>query len=451
MSTALTEPLPTSLAGVAIRPDDARYGHVASTYLRGGAPALVLAPTSVDQVRDAVRYAADQPVQLSVRSGGHGISGRSTNHGGIVIDVSALNRIEVIDPGAGAVRLQPGARWGEVAQALAPHGLAISSGDYGGVGVGGLATAGGIGYLGRAHGLTIDHVRGVDLVTADGALVRADTTTNPDLFWGVLGAGANFGIVTSFDMVADRVGLVGDGQLYLDASGTADFLQRFGAAAEGAPRDTTAFLTMGRPSGGQHPAMVRVVVDSDDPDLVTNRLRPFLRVAPVLARSVRLRDYPDLIGVPPRHGGAPGTHETAMRSALIGTITPKVATAMADLLASGRAPFFQLRTVGGAIADVPVDATAYGHRDAIFSASAVGWPGREFDALWDALRAHAVGLYLSFETGDVADRLGDAFPPATLARLRALKARWDPAAVFRDNFNVATGVMGARELPRGRP
>ena len=136
-----------------------------------------------------------------MRSGGHGISGRSTNDGGIVIDVGRLNAIAV---DGDRVRLGPGARWGEVAQALAPHGLGMSSGDYGDVGVGGLATAGGIGFLARKHGLTIDHVTGAELVLADGSLVRADD----DLLWAVRGAGGNFGIVTAFELEAYPVGNV---------------------------------------------------------------------------------------------------------------------------------------------------------------------------------------------------------------------------------------------------
>jgi FAD/FMN-containing dehydrogenase len=117
-------------------------------------------------------------VPLSVRSGGHGVSGRSTNDGGIVIDLGKLDQVEVLDPKSGRVRVGPGARWGDVAHALAPHGLAISSGDYGDVGVGGLATPGGIGFLGRKFGLTIDRVAAAEVMLPDGTVVRADGDTN---------------------------------------------------------------------------------------------------------------------------------------------------------------------------------------------------------------------------------------------------------------------------------
>ena len=155
-----------------------------------------------------------------MRSGGHGISGRSTNDGGIVIDLARLDGMEVLDSSRRLVRIGAGARWKDVAAFLAPHGWALSSGDYGGVGVGGLATAGGIGWLVREHGLTIDHVRAVELVLADGSIVRADATEHSDLFWAVRGAGANVGIVTAFECEVDEVGDLGFAQLAFDATDT---------------------------------------------------------------------------------------------------------------------------------------------------------------------------------------------------------------------------------------
>src|SRR5690606_12101842 len=198
------------LASTAVEPGDDAYRSVSSTYLRGRAPGLVLRPLSVQQVAEALSFArAHTPVPLGVRSGGHGIRRRSTDRGGLVIDVGGMNTIAVLDHATRRVRIGPGATWKQVAKTLAPFGWALGSGDYGGVGVGGLATAGGIGLLSRKHGLTIDHVKAVDLVLADGTPVRATDTENADLFWGVRGAGANFGIATSFEFEASEVGEVG--------------------------------------------------------------------------------------------------------------------------------------------------------------------------------------------------------------------------------------------------
>ncbi|WP_121701556.1 LLM class flavin-dependent oxidoreductase, partial [Streptomyces sp. E5N298] len=177
------EGAPPEMAEV-VEPGDPAYAQLRSGYLRGGAPGIILRAAMNEQVTQALAFARRHPgVALSRRSAGHGVSGRSTNDGGIVIDVSLMNAIEVLDRKTRRVRIGPGARWAEVAAALEPYGWALSSGDYGGVGVGGLATAGGIGYLARGHGLTIDRLRAVEMVLADGSVVRADDSENPDLFW----------------------------------------------------------------------------------------------------------------------------------------------------------------------------------------------------------------------------------------------------------------------------
>ncbi|PXY29052.1 FAD-linked oxidase [Prauserella coralliicola] len=429
--------VPAALAAAAIEPGDVGYAGVRSTYLRGGAPGLVLRPGTEEEVAEALAFARAHPrLPLSLRSGGHGISGRSTNDGGIVIDVSRLNSIEVVDPARRRVHIGPGARWADVAAALAPHGLALTSGDYGGVGVGGLATAGGLGFLAREHGLTIDHLRAVRMVLADGSVVRASDDENPELFWAVRGAGANFGVVTSFEFEADEVGDVGWARLVFDASDTAGLLHRWGATQEAAPRDVTSFLLVGPPRRGRPPvAHLMAMVDSADPETVLDRLRPFAEIGPLHDQSVVLTSYASVMAnaSPEAHNGH---GEPVTRSAFAEHITPEFAADAERLLRSGAVYFFQIRAVGGAVADVPPDATAYAHRSANFSVTTFGVDRRRVDAEWDRLAGHLDGLYLSFETDPRPERLADAFPPATLRRLRELKATYDPGNVFRDNFNV---------------
>ena len=428
--------LPVSLAAGAVEPGDARYSRVRSTYLRGGSPGLVLQVGSTAEVVDALAFARAQGVPLAVRSGGHGISGRSTNDGGIVIDLSRMNTIDITDKETRRVRIGAGARWMDVAAALAPFGWALSSGDYGGVGVGGLATAGGIGWLTRKHGLTIDHLRAVDMVLVDGTVTRASATENPELFWAVRGAGANFGIVTSFDFEVDEVGDVGWAQLALDASDTAGFLYRWGSAQEAAPRDLTSFLIMGRPRPRQPMvATIMAMVDSDDPDTIIDRLQPIADAGPLLDQSVTITSYAAVMANA-SSAGHNGQGDPVARSALIDHLTPEFAEAAAGMLASGAVYFFQIRSVGGAVADVPSSDTAYSHRSANFSVVALGADRARLDQEWDRLQPHFKGLYLSFETDLRAGRLDDAFPAATLARLRDLKAIVDPDNVFRDNFNI---------------
>lgn len=434
--------VPPTLAESAVEPGDAPYATVRSTYLRGGAPGLVLRPTDAAQVAEAVRFARSQPVPLSIRSAGHGISGRSTNDGGIVIDVSRMNAIEVLDEARRLVRLEPGARWGEVATALAPYGWAISSGDFGGVGVGGLATTGGIGFLGRAHGLTIDHVRAVEVVLADGSQVRASAEENPDLFWGMRGAGFNFGIVTAFELEADEVSAVGVAQLVFDANDTADFLQRWGAAVEAAPRELTSFLTMGAPRDGQVMAQTTTVIDSEDPDTILAMLQPFAQIAPLVGQAIQVVPYPALVTAPDAQQYSQG--EPVTRTGFLEHLTPAFAADAERLIRSGRTFFFQIRALGGATSDVPPDATAFAHRSANFSVVAFGAGRAQLDGIWDPMHHHFDGLYPSFETDPRPERLLDAYPPATLARLRELKARYDPDNVFRDNLNIVPEGARAR-------
>ena len=429
--------IPASLAHTVVEPGDFGYSKVRSTYMRGGSPGLVLQVDSVELVQQAVAFARSHPgVALGIRSAGHGISGRSTNADGIIIDVSKLNSIEVLDESARLVRVGPGALWSEVAAKLAPFGWALSSGDYGGVGVGGLATAGGIGWLSRKHGLTIDHLRAVELVLANGEFVRATATENSDLFWAARGAGANIGIATAFEFEVDEVGDVGWAQLVFDASDTAGFLERWGEAVEAAPRDLTSNLLMGATQPGQQAmAQVFAVVDSSDPDTIIEQLQPLAQIAPLVDQSVELKPYAAVIANNVGPGGK-GQGEPTARSGLAEHITPEFAAAIERMLATGAVYFFQIRSVGGAVADVDPDDTAYAHRSANFSLAGIGSSAARIDAAWDELRPFFSGLYLSFETGAGERELEAAFPPATLARLREIKGRVDPDNVFKDNFPV---------------
>jgi alkanesulfonate monooxygenase SsuD/methylene tetrahydromethanopterin reductase-like flavin-dependent oxidoreductase (luciferase family)/FAD/FMN-containing dehydrogenase len=431
--------VPASLAADAVEPGDSAFARVRSTYLRAGSPGLVLRPRDTAGVVDALAYARRHPdVPLGIRSAGHGVSGRSTNDGGIIIDVSRMNAIEILDEKTRRIRVEAGARWQEIAAALAPHGWALTSGDYGGVGVGGLATAGGVGWLAREHGLTIDHLRAAEVVLADGSIVRVSEHENPDLFWAIRGAGANFGIVTSFEFEVDEIGdSIGWAQLALEASDPATLLERWGAAVEAAPRDLTSELIMGGIKQNK-PAVAQVlaVVDSEDPDTIIERLQPLADAALLLDQSVQLVPY-SAVMANAQGGSHDGRGEPHSRSGLLEHITPEFAAAAQRLLESGAVYFFQIRSVGGAVSDVDADATAYANRSANVSVVALGANGERRDAMWEEVYEYFTGLYLSFETDLRVERLEDAFPPATLSRLRQLKDRYDPDNMFRDNFNVA--------------
>jgi len=304
------------------------------------------------------------------------------------------------------------------------------------VGVGGLATAGGIGWMARQHGLTIDHLRAAEIVLADGSLVRAGESEHSDLFWAIRGAGANFGIVTAFEFEVDDVGEVGFSQLVFDASDLAGLLERWGAVVENSPRDLTSFLIVSRQRGGQMIAVALSMVASNDAETILARLQPMAQIAPLLNQSVYLTSYASVMANAALDDHA-GVGEPLSRTGLLDHITPEFAQAAERLVLSGASYFFQIRSVGGAVADVDPDATAYANRSANFSVVAFGASPARIEEHWPALYDHFEGLYLSFESTRSIERLYDSFPPRTLARLRDLKGTYDPENVFRDNFNIA--------------
>ncbi|MGW3149507.1 FAD-binding oxidoreductase [Streptomyces sp. NPDC001177] len=432
-SQALPPALPESLDPIAIRPGDDDYDAVRHTYTRLGSPAVVLPVRNPRDIAAALAYARTAQVPVTARSGGHGISGRSTNDRGLVIDLSRLNAVEVLDVHSGRIRVEAGARWGDVAAALAPYGLVLSSGDTGDVGVGGLATAGGIGLMSRLHGLTIDHMRAAELVLADGSMVRTDAENDPDLFWAVRGAGANFGVATAFEFQADPGGQVTVAVTVYDAADTVAFLTRWGAAVEGAPRSVTSFLTLVTGPGGRPMAQVMTVHAGAETQAVRDAFVPLLSAGVVLQNQVFVTSYHQLL--PARHEMHHAQQPlTVSRSGLLEHLTPLAAEAIASLL--GAAVMVQLRSVGGAVNDLPPTAMAYAHRTQNFSLMAATVPALrdDLDQRWEQLYPLLNGLYLSFETRSGRRQLQDAFPGAVLDRLIALKSRYDPAHLFDNNF-----------------
>lgn len=443
--------LPASLARSAVEPGDRAYARTRHNYLRAGSPGLILRPQGPGEVAEALGYARSQDVPLAVRSAGHGVSGRSTNDGGVVIDLGRMDAIEVLDATTRRVRLGPGATWGAVAEALAPHGWAITSGDYGGVGVGGLATTGGIGLLGRLQGLTIDHLVAADVVTADGRLVRASADENEDLFWGLRGAGANLGVVTSFELEVGALGDVVYSIMALDATDTSGVLERWAATVAAAPRELTSFLTLSPARRGQAPiAQLMTIWASADVEGAVTQLQALSDAGPPLQHQAYLLPYAGVMRQVDAHhtGGA----DPAVRSALVTDLDRDVAGAFARVALSGTSSFLQVRATGGATNDVAPDATAYAHRHQRFLLTAMSGSQPALDELWDTeMGPHADGLYLSFDTDTRPERLADAFPGETLSRLRTIKARWDPDNVFRSNFPIPVAVDEQRSVVAGTP
>jgi len=443
MRSAL-ETLRRDFGGDIIEPGGAEYESASRSVLVEGSPACVLRPKSVGDVQAAVRFAAGAGLALSVRGGGHAFPGFGTNDGGVVIDLGQLATVEVIDDERHLVRIGGGATWGDVAAALAPHGLAISSGDTKSVGVGGLTLSGGIGWKVRKYGLALDNLVAAEVVTADGEVVRADAAENPELFWALRGGGGNFGIVTAFDFAAHPTTEVFHGKIAFPAGEAATVLQGWADYVRTAPEELTSIANFANPflGGPEAPVEIHIVFDSDDPELAGKALDPIRRLGTVIDDDVAPTSAADLLVdgmIPP-----PGI-QLATRSAFVDRESvSEVLQILAEVGTSQGSPVISVRSVGGAVSRVPDDATAYAHRRAelMFVMTTVGpkpvldaaRPG--LDAIWGRLAPHVNGAYANFLATATEEDVAAVYPPETYRRLAAVKRQYDPGNLFAGNHNV---------------
>ncbi len=441
MSSAV-ENLRRTFGGDIIEPGGAEYESASRSVLALGSPACVLRPKTVADVQEGVRFAADAGLVLSVRGGGHAFPGFGTNDGGVVIDLSNLATIEIID--GHLVRIGGGANWGQVAAALAPHGLAISSGDTRSVGVGGLTLTGGIGWKVRKYGLALDNVVAAEVVTANGDVVRATAEENPELFWALRGGGGNFGIVTAFDFAAHPTTDVFFGKIAFPASETATVLQGWAEYVRTAPEELTSIANFANPFAGgpEAPVEIHVAYDGDDPELAAEALEPIRRLGTVIDDDVTPKPYADTLVegmVPP-----PGI-QFLTRSAFVDKESvPEVLRILAEVGASQGSPAIAVRSVGGAVSRVPDDATAYAHRQAeLMFVTATGGPQPvveaarpALEAIWARLAPHVSGTYANFLSSATEDDVAAIYPAETYQRLAAVKRQYDPDNLFSRNHNV---------------
>lgn len=421
---------------IAIRPGDTGYDEARTTIAGTAEPAVVLRPTDTAEVVAALEYVRAAGLDLAIRSGGHNALGFGNSDGGAVIDVSRLDSVEVL--GDGRARIGAGAKWGAAAAALAEHGLAITSGDTVSVGVGGLTQAGGIGWMVRKHGLTLDSVLGAEVVTASGEVVRADAQTNADLFWALRGGAGNFGIVTAFEFQAQPVTTIHFGTIAYALDDVPQLLKGWAAVMESAPEELSTALAL-MPGFGDFPAgaILWVAYCGDDPSAID----PLRSLGNVQSDTVSEKRYADVLEEAHPPEGIQPVIGNAFLEQLSGDAIDAITAAYAGGTA-GRVVFF--RSLGGAMGRVDADATAFAHRGAqVLVVSAkflpLDAPGDLVEAArseWQTIGRHGIGSYAGFLGSDTPEDLAALYPPATLARLVEVKRAWDPDNVFRRNFNI---------------
>jgi FAD/FMN-containing dehydrogenase len=448
--------LRTTLSGQVIAPDDAEYDK-ARTVFPGGIdrrPAVIIRVADATDISRVVSLARETGMELAIRSGGHSAAGHGVSDGGIVLDLSAMRALD-IDTEQRVAWAETGMTAGEYTTAAGAHGLATGFGDTGSVGIGGITLGGGVGYLVRKHGLTIDSLLAAEVVTADGQLLRVDAETHPDLFWSIRGGGGNFGVATRFKFQLHQVDTIVGGMLFLPA--TPDVIASFIAEAEAAPEELSTIANiMPAPPMPFVPAehhgklsIMAFLVYAGATEAGERAIAPFRSLATPIADMVKPMRYPELY--PPDDESYHPT--AAARTMFVDTVDRRTAETIVDYLQASNASMrvAQLRVLGGAMARVPADATAFAHRASRImvnvAAFYIGPEDRVVREAWvsdfaAALRQSDTGLYVSFLGDEGEDRIRAAYPGTTWDRLVAIKRRYDPNNLFRLNQNIPPTTRG---------
>jgi FAD/FMN-containing dehydrogenase len=447
-----TETIPqlSGVVGRVIGPEDADYDKARTSFYGGvdRRPAAIVRVADANDVARVITLVRESGTEFVVRSGGHGVAGYALPDDGIVLDLADMRALD-IDVERRTAWAEAGLTAAEYTTAADAHGLATGFGDTGSVGLGGLTLGGGIGYLVRKHGLTIDDLLAADVVTADGQLLRVNAESHPDLFWAIRGGGGNFGVATRFQFRLHPVGTIVGGMMMLPA--TAEVIQSFIELAEAAPEElSTIANVMPAPpmpfvAAEHHGKLVifAMLCYAGAVEAGERAVAPFRALAAPIVDMVKPSRYPEMY--PPED---PNYHPIATgRTMFIDSVDRGVAEMIVEQLNTSTASMrvAQLRVLGGAMARVPIDATAFAHRRSRIMVNVAALYERpEQAAVYEpwvtgfaaALKQGDSGAYVNFLVDEGEARIRDAYPGKTWDRLRSIKRRHDPTNLFRLNQNI---------------
>ncbi|HWC11492.1 MAG TPA: FAD-binding oxidoreductase [Acidimicrobiales bacterium] len=441
--------------GDVILPADARYDEQRKVW--NGAidrrPGLIARCAGVSDVRTAVRFAREHELLVAVRGGGHSFPGLSVCDGGMVIDLGPMKGIRV-DPEARTVRAQAGVLLGELDRETQAFGMAVPAGIVSHTGVAGLTLGGGIGWIMRKHGLTIDQLLSVDVVTADGDLVTASDDRNADLFWGVRGGGGNFGIVTEFEFRLNPLGpQVVAGPVFWPMSQAPDVLRFYREWIADCPDDLMTIVVQRRapalpvvPPELVGELVIAVAVCFAGPVeegvRVVRPLKEFGSPVLDLCRPKPYLEHQQMFDPSFRHGW-----HYYVRSCDVAELGDEVVDVVVEhgMRLSSPLSTLALWQMGGAVARVGEDETVFNGRTAGFTfninGNSVTGDGADAERqwardYWSALAPYHTGVYVNFLMEEGEARVRQAYGPGKLERLKALKRAYDPTNFFRLNQNV---------------
>jgi FAD/FMN-containing dehydrogenase len=441
--------LRAAVRGRVVTPQDSDYDAIRIGLSREVVrrPALIVRPVDEIDVSQVVSLARETGMELAIRGGGHSLLGFGTTEGGIVLDLSQMKEVE-INLEERTAWSQAGLTAGEYTMKTAEYGLATGFGDTASVGLGGLTTGGGIGYLVRKYGLTIDNLLAARVVTADGQIRYVDALSHPDLFWAIRGGGGNFGVITQFKYRLFNVDTVIGGMLVLPPK--ADVIAEFAALAAAAPDELSTIVSiMPAPPIPFIPeeyhgkiVTIAMMVYAGDLEEGLRVVAPFRKLTEPIADQIGPMAYPEIYW-PDDPDFQP---VVSLRSKFIDRIDVETAQNMIDHVRASSAivPIAEFRVLGGAMSRVPVEATAFAHRSVRIMASFIAlYLDRGDEAVHKAwavkaaadLDQDAGSVYVNFS--DDQARISEAYPKATLERLAEIKAKYDPTNLFHLNQNIA--------------
>ena len=448
------DPLRADIRGTVTGPTDPGYDDARA--VRNGMidkrPEVVVRAANAGDVMTAVRFAGDHGLSVAVRGGAHSVPGFGTADAAVVVDLSAMRDVRV-DPVTRTARVAGGATWGDLNAATYPFGLATTGGIISTTGVGGLTLGGGIGYLARGLGLSLDNLVAADVVTADGTFHVASEKDDADLFWAIRGGGGNFGVVTSFEFRLSPVKDVYGGPIFFELDRAGDLFRLYREFIADAPEQFGGFpaYQIAPPlpfiPEERHGTTLALMVTcwAGDLDKGEQVLKPFRDLAPSVAEMVGPMPYPalnsafdDLYPVGLRHYWKASfatelTDEAIAAHVEHGSRVPAMTSTM------------HIYPINGACNDVAPDATAFAYRDASFATVIAGmWPDAaddERNTAWvrdyyEAIAPHSEeGGYINFMAGDDQDRIRANYK-GNYDRLQQVKAKYDPGNLFRHNQNI---------------
>lgn len=441
--------LPMVLKEIAINQDNSDYSSVRSNYFKVGHPELVLMAKTDEHVAEAVRYATEVQqstklkIPVSVRSGGHGITNYSINDGGIIIDLSQMNRVHILDEKKGTVQVQAGAVWGDVAHKISQANLILSSGDFGDTGVGGLATSGGIGLLVRKQGLTIDRILSATVITADGKKHIATDKQDTDLFWAIRGGSSQVGIVTEFVFQADWVNPTKTGiktpislqKITYDIAKLSEFLPRWHSWILDCNENISSLLMLTKNTDDKNSILVETtnIWCGENSEYTESYFTDALTIGKIEKHNEKSLAYDQLVEAP--HLPHKGDNQVYVKNVLLNKLDGNLFIALNKLLEFSAVMGVEVRAVDGPINKRPRDFNAWPFRDATLFVAVWGDASKfnELNQLFEVIQAQGMGVYGAYSSDISQQETARVWPGDTGNKLRNIVHKYDPQHIINQS------------------